>query len=130
MSFKRTILTPMPLSRWISIHEQELRHEFDLTGRWVPEVPECGICEICGGNGKVRDPFDNFGDCVECDGEGMVPLTEEELFNEFCEEQYDDQRNLDLKRYDRYLQLFDPIYLTASNKFDTVEEKGGDHACC
>lgn len=82
---------------WILLHVAELRVLFDETGRWNPQERESGTCEVCGGSGIDRE--DHECACIDCDGTGTVLLTEDELFNEFCSEQYWEQRNEDMRRY-------------------------------
>lgn len=107
MSFNPKILE---LSEWIKLHHNELLVEFDASGRYDCTDPEHGICEDCSGRGEIRDEFDNLEDCSVCEGDGQVVLTERELFYEFCDELYWDQRNVDMKRYHNYMKNIDIDY--------------------
>lgn len=86
-------------SEWISLHMVDLRVMFDESGRWNPLERECGTCEVCNGYGKDRNQLDEVCVCSDCDGDGSVLLTEDELLKEFCSDMYWDQRKEDMRRY-------------------------------
>lgn len=101
MSFNPKTLS---LGEWVRLHYAELRVEFDQSNRYDPNDPidRGETCYDCGGRGEFRNGLDELEECETCCGTGEIELTETDLFHDFCNELYYDQRNLDMKRYVYY----------------------------
>lgn len=82
---------------WRSEHRDDLRAEFEQLDPIFKDDTE--ECEECGGNGVSEGTT-----CHKCDGDGQVEMSDDELFDEYCREQYNEQRQKDKKKYEAFVR--------------------------
>lgn len=103
----------LPLSQWTSRHSEELKKEFDECGFDISGNIEC---PGCGGRGRYRDAYDELEFCDVCDGDGEVEKTYEDAYHDFCVEEYEKQRSVDLDKFYWYRGIIEQEKRDASTK--------------
>jgi DnaJ-class molecular chaperone len=82
---------------WKSLHKEDLWEEFNgLDSSFHRDKEEC---DECGGNG-----ISEGGTCSVCDGDGIREMTDEELFVEYCRDEYNAQVQKDRKKYETFIK--------------------------
>lgn len=88
----------IPFSRWVQENESDLLKEFDI----VATPGQDDTCEKCGGLGFVQCDMGHEHECEDCEGDGKVTLTPEQLFQQYSRDEYDFRKAVDFKKWTEY----------------------------